>query len=271
MFNETEATKSRPSAATWPSPASRGAHGCQSYREAQVGDTCRHCYRCGQEGHFSQGCRQNRFPQGNRRMLLSRDPQYPHPRARSQAKHVSLQSTASPFQKTLSDHTDTLSTPHSDSDKPRSDPPSGYVPSQRQTKFISLMGSRCMVQCHIDNMPVEVLWDTRAGKQHLPHSTVRPLSELSGAEPLVAVAANGSEIPYDGWIETTFYLDCDTHPEKIFNLQELLNSGWISESRSLYSSPIICVRKKSGELRLCCDYRELNKKSVPDRLPIPRI
>lgn len=33
----------------------------------------------------------------------------------------------------------------------------------------------------------------------------------------------------------------------------------------------MCVRKKDGSLRLCCDYRELNKKSIPDRHPIPRI
>lgn len=33
----------------------------------------------------------------------------------------------------------------------------------------------------------------------------------------------------------------------------------------------MCVRKKSGKLRLCVDYRELNRKSVPDRHPIPRI
>lgn len=61
------------------------------------------------------------------------------------------------------------------------------------------------------------------------------------------------------------------HQEVKDYLQDLLNRGWISESRSPYSSPIVCVRKKSGELRLCCDYRELNRKSVPDRHPIPRI
>ena len=61
------------------------------------------------------------------------------------------------------------------------------------------------------------------------------------------------------------------HQEVKEYLQDLLNRGWISESRSPYSSPIVCVRKKSGELRLCCDYRELNRKSVPDRHPIPRI
>ncbi|XP_063076055.1 uncharacterized protein LOC134466088 [Engraulis encrasicolus] len=54
-------------------------------------------------------------------------------------------------------------------------------------------------------------------------------------------------------------------------LEDLLNRGWIQKSRSHYSSPIVCVRKKDGTLRLCCDYREVNQKSLPDRHPIPRI
>lgn len=76
MFNETwETTKSRPSTATSPSPAARWARGCQRCRESQAGDTCRHCYRCGQEGHLSCGCRQGRIMQGNGRGLLSQNPQ----------------------------------------------------------------------------------------------------------------------------------------------------------------------------------------------------
>ena len=34
---------------------------------------------------------------------------------------------------------------------------------------------------------------------------------------------------------------------------------------------MVCVRKKDGSLRLCIDYRELNKKTHPERQPIPRI
>uniref|UniRef100_H3B5S1 Gypsy retrotransposon integrase-like protein 1 n=1 Tax=Latimeria chalumnae TaxID=7897 RepID=H3B5S1_LATCH len=51
----------------------------------------------------------------------------------------------------------------------------------------------------------------------------------------------------------------------------LLNQGWIVQSLSPYFSPVICMRKKDRSLRLCCDYRELNFKSVPDQHPIPRI
>ena len=33
----------------------------------------------------------------------------------------------------------------------------------------------------------------------------------------------------------------------------------------------MCVRKKSGELRLCVDFRQLNLKTIPDRHPLPRV
>ena len=54
-------------------------------------------------------------------------------------------------------------------------------------------------------------------------------------------------------------------------LNDLIANNWVRESKSSYSSPIVCVRKKDGGLRLCIDYRQLNKKIVPDKQPIPRI
>ena len=47
--------------------------------------------------------------------------------------------------------------------------------------------------------------------------------------------------------------------------------GFIKNSRSPYSSSCATVRKKDGSMRLCIDYRELNKKTVTDRHPISRI
>lgn len=61
------------------------------------------------------------------------------------------------------------------------------------------------------------------------------------------------------------------HKEVKEYLQYLLNRGWITPSRSSYSSPVVCVRKKDGSLCLCCDYRGLNGKSVPVHHPIQRI
>ncbi|KAL1277385.1 hypothetical protein QQF64_024058 [Cirrhinus molitorella] len=54
-------------------------------------------------------------------------------------------------------------------------------------------------------------------------------------------------------------------------IQELLAKGWIVKSKSPYAAPVVCVRKKDGKLRLCVDYRLLNKKTIPDRHPLPRI
>ena len=55
------------------------------------------------------------------------------------------------------------------------------------------------------------------------------------------------------------------------HLQELLDDGSISESASRYASPIVIVKNKSGEMRMCIDYRKLNEKIVKDKYPLPRI
>lgn len=52
---------------------------------------------------------------------------------------------------------------------------------------------------------------------------------------------------------------------------DLINRGWVKKSRSPYSSPVVCVRKKDGTLRLCIDYRKLNKKTIQGQIPLPRI
>lgn len=54
-------------------------------------------------------------------------------------------------------------------------------------------------------------------------------------------------------------------------IQDLLAKKWIVRSKSPYSAPVVCVRKKDGTLRLCIDYRLLNQKTIPDRHPLPRI
>jgi transposase InsO family protein len=61
------------------------------------------------------------------------------------------------------------------------------------------------------------------------------------------------------------------HQEVKDYIQDLIGREWIRKSRSPYSSPIVCVRKKDGSLRLCCDYRKLNAKTVQNSQPIPRI
>ncbi|XP_078179644.1 uncharacterized protein LOC144573769 [Carex rostrata] len=54
-------------------------------------------------------------------------------------------------------------------------------------------------------------------------------------------------------------------------LEDLLEKGFIRPSTSPWGAPVLFVRKKDGSLRLCIDYRELNKCTVPNRYPLPRI
>lgn len=55
------------------------------------------------------------------------------------------------------------------------------------------------------------------------------------------------------------------------HLQELLDAGVIQESVSPYSSPIVVVKKKSGEIRLCIDYRKLNQRTIKDAYALPKL
>lgn len=54
-------------------------------------------------------------------------------------------------------------------------------------------------------------------------------------------------------------------------LADLIGKDFIRKSKSPYSSPMVCVRKRDGTLRLCIDYRKLNNKTVKQAEPIPRI
>ena len=53
--------------------------------------------------------------------------------------------------------------------------------------------------------------------------------------------------------------------------QKLIDLNICRPSSSPWASPLHCVKKKNGELRLCGDYRRLNNITVPDRFPIPRL
>ncbi|GJU26480.1 reverse transcriptase domain-containing protein [Tanacetum coccineum] len=54
-------------------------------------------------------------------------------------------------------------------------------------------------------------------------------------------------------------------------LQELTNKGFIRPSSSPWGAPVLFVKKKDGSFRMCIDYRELNKLTVKNRYPLPRI
>ena len=54
-------------------------------------------------------------------------------------------------------------------------------------------------------------------------------------------------------------------------MTKLINHGFIKLSKSPYGSLVLFVKKKDGSLRMCIDYRALNKITIKNKYPLPRI
>jgi hypothetical protein len=54
-------------------------------------------------------------------------------------------------------------------------------------------------------------------------------------------------------------------------LEELFTKGYIKLIKSPYGAPVLFVHKKDGTLRMCVDYKTLNKVTVKNRYPLPQI
>nr|GEY85422.1 putative reverse transcriptase domain-containing protein [Tanacetum cinerariifolium] len=63
----------------------------------------------------------------------------------------------------------------------------------------------------------------------------------------------------------------DEMQELSTQLQELSDRGFIRPSSSPWGAPILFVKKKDGSFRMCIDYRKLNKLTMKNRYPLPRI
>ncbi|GKA51884.1 putative reverse transcriptase domain-containing protein [Tanacetum coccineum] len=59
--------------------------------------------------------------------------------------------------------------------------------------------------------------------------------------------------------------------ELMKQLQDLLDKGFIQPSASLWGVPVLFVKKKDGSMRMCIDYRELNKVTIKNKYSLPRI
>jgi hypothetical protein len=66
------------------------------------------------------------------------------------------------------------------------------------------------------------------------------------------------------------------HPKKYKDdiekaIKELLDMGHMRPSSSPFTSSVVLVKKKDGMMRMCIDFQALNKKTIKNRYPIPRI
>ncbi|GKA78474.1 putative reverse transcriptase domain-containing protein [Tanacetum coccineum] len=78
-------------------------------------------------------------------------------------------------------------------------------------------------------------------------------------------------IPEQHLCSNSFRLAPSEMQELSNQLQELTDRGFIRPSTSPWGAPVLFVKKKDGSFRMCIDYRELNKLTIKNRYPLPRI
>ncbi|GJX73415.1 putative reverse transcriptase domain-containing protein [Tanacetum coccineum] len=98
------------------------------------------------------------------------------------------------------------------------------------------------------------------------------LEDLSGLSPTRQVKFQIDLVPGAAPVARAPYrLAPSERQELSTQLQELSDKGFIRPSSSPWGAPVLFVKKKDGSFRMCIDYRELNKLTVKNRYPLPRI
>ncbi|GKC48739.1 putative reverse transcriptase domain-containing protein, partial [Tanacetum coccineum] len=135
-------------------------------------------------------------------------------------------------------------------------------------------GCQIFLAAHISAKKEE---ENSEGKQLKDVPIVRDFPEvfpedLSGLPPARPVEFHIDLIPGAAPVARAPYrLTTSEMKELSEQLQELSNKGFIRPSSSPWGAPVLFVKKKDGSLRMCIDYRELNKLTVKNRYPLLKI
>jgi hypothetical protein len=123
-------------------------------------------------------------------------------------------------------------------------------------------------------------WVDEKGKVHYTPEIKRILNKhqkVFGPSPLGVPPDRGFEhiIELEAWAKpviTTPYRHPKKYKDKIEKaIKELLDMGHIRPSSSPFALSVVMLKKKDGMMRMCIYFRALNKKTIKNRYPIPRI
>ncbi|GJW40710.1 putative reverse transcriptase domain-containing protein [Tanacetum coccineum] len=96
--------------------------------------------------------------------------------------------------------------------------------------------------------------------------------DLPGLPPVRQVEFQIDLIPGAVHVAQAPYRLAPSEMQELSNqLQELSDRGFIRPSTSPWGAPVLFVKKKDGSFRMCIDYRELNKLTIKNHYPLPRI
>ncbi|GJT20429.1 putative reverse transcriptase domain-containing protein [Tanacetum coccineum] len=108
----------------------------------------------------------------------------------------------------------------------------------------------------------------------LAHVTSKETEDKSGEKQLEErrIVQDFPEVfPEELSAQAPYQLASSEMKELSEQLQELSDKGFIRPSSSPWGAPVLFVKKKDGLFRMCIDYRKLNKFTVKNRYPLPRI
>ena len=71
--------------------------------------------------------------------------------------------------------------------------------------------------------------------------------------------------------KSPYHMSAPELVELKLQLQELIEKGYIQPSVSPWGPPIFSVKNKYSTMRMCIDYHQLNKMTIKNRYPLPRI
>nr|GEZ75450.1 reverse transcriptase domain-containing protein [Tanacetum cinerariifolium] len=125
---------------------------------------------------------------------------------------------------------------------------------------------------NIDLMPVELgSFDAIMGMDWLAKYKAI-IVYLSGLPPIRLVEFQIDLVPGAAPVaQAPYRLAPSEMKELAEQLKELSDKGFVRPSSPPWGAPVLFVKKKDGSFRMCIDYRELNKLTVKNRYPLPRI
>ncbi|GKC39432.1 putative reverse transcriptase domain-containing protein [Tanacetum coccineum] len=98
------------------------------------------------------------------------------------------------------------------------------------------------------------------------------LDDLSGLPPIREIKFQIQLIPRATPVGKSIYRLAPSKMKELSGqLKELQDKGFIRPSLSPWGASVLFVKKKDGSFRMCIDYRELNKLTVKNHYPLPRI
>ena len=142
-----------------------------------------------------------------------------------------------------------------------------HLTPKQSSQIAKLVGKRCTINCKLDGISTKALWDTGAQvsiiseqflRRHFPGAKLRNISELLDCE-LDLTAANGTPIPYKGFIELTFQLKHEQDP--IF-VPFLVTTEDISLPLIGYNVIELCVKTGMTSPELACVFPSLTRDNL---------